>query len=91
MNNRCGCEDGMNCTRTSVCALEAAIEDATNQCEALLEDQLGAYQAVAEAAIVWRNAVASSHHGPVPAGSIKKKLKNLDDEIDVFIEWEQDL
>ena len=26
MNNRCGCEDGGDCTRTSVCQVQSALE-----------------------------------------------------------------
>jgi len=31
---KCGCERGVNCTRTTMCALQSAVEDAT---EPLLE------------------------------------------------------
>jgi hypothetical protein len=30
MNRRCGCEDGGDCTKTSVCAIDTAVEDATD-------------------------------------------------------------
>jgi hypothetical protein len=29
MQIRCGCEDGGNCSKTTECVLEAAVEDAT--------------------------------------------------------------
>ncbi len=32
---RCGCEDGDNCTKTTVCAVENAVEDADTQSEDL--------------------------------------------------------
>ena len=37
MNRRCGCENGGDCTKTTVCAIESAVEDATESLQAEVE------------------------------------------------------
>lgn len=34
---RCGCEDGRDCTKISVCALEAALEDQRSEIEIFID------------------------------------------------------
>ena len=91
---RCGCEDGYDCTRTSVCAVESAVEDAT------IELQQEVYNLMAERDIYWNVYQAalnrSSTHAmsvccPMKSGQIKKADAALEEAIDLAVEWENDL
>ena len=79
MKRVCGCERGGDFTKTSVCAIETAVEDA-----------VGYYQAVADAAVVYIHNVEAGHHGP-NQDRTRKALKNLHEEVAAFEQWEKDL
>ena len=62
----CGCEQGGDCTRTSVCQIGAALEDQQQKMEDL--------QAVVDAAVEYVDMVRETHHIPVSA-EIKIKVR----------------
>ena len=51
---RCGCEVGGDCTKTTVCAIESAVEDAIEQ-----------LTPVVEAACAFVDLQQAAHHGPI--------------------------
>ena len=51
---RCGCEGGGDCTKTTVCAVESAVEDAIEQ-----------LTPVVEAACAFVDLQQAAHHGPI--------------------------
>jgi hypothetical protein len=76
----CKCEVDDHCTKTTMCAVETYVEDATYQ-----------LQAVVDAAVLYIHGIEEGHHGPLPAGTIRRRLKNLHEEVAAFDEWEQDV
>jgi len=77
---RCGCEDGYDCTKTTVCAIQSAIEDK--------EAEIDALRPVAEAAVEWCQAVQFAHHNPTKKGYLKAVLARLNTEVEEFTVWE---
>ena len=71
---RCGCEDGDNCTKTTVCAIESAVDDAT--AELML---------VVEAAIAFVEAENMDPLGPYVAQR-RRTLNALHDEVGKYLE-----
>ena len=76
----CGCEEGRDCTKTTWCAIQTALEDQQYYIDTLI--------AVVEAAEHYVHMLEMAHHGP--AGEQKKKAhKNLIDEVKAY--WENQL
>lgn len=63
---RCGCEDGDKCTGSTVCAVESAVEDATENMQQVVDD-----------AVAYVEAIMEAHHIPVPKDHVATKLRDL--------------
>ena len=70
----CGCEEDQACTRTTLCALESAVEDATES-----------LQLVVDAAIAFVEAENMDALGPYVAQR-RRTLHTLHDEVGKYLE-----
>ena len=57
----CGCYYGGDCTKTTVCAVEAAVEDK----EETLQQYLDEIMPIVEAACAFVDLQQAAHHGPI--------------------------
>ena len=49
-------------------------------------EQIDQLQAVVDAAVIYIHSINEGHHGPLPAGTTAKRLKNLHEEVAAFEE-----
>lgn len=75
--NRCACEDGWKCTGSTVCAVESAVQDATESMQQVVDD-----------AVAYVEAIRESHHIPVPKDHVKTKLRDLSRAVSEYQELE---
>ena len=80
MRKQCRCELGGDCDKTTVCALNNAVEE----CEEHL-------QAVTDAAIVYVHNLLAEHHGQGKPHHLKNARKNLIEEVEAYEMWEKNL
>ncbi len=76
---RCGCEDGDACTKTTVCSLESAVQDATD-----MKDE------IIQAAKEWVDLELSSGV-PIKQGTRRVVEMALIEAVSNYDEWEQNL
>lgn len=80
MRPPCNCYYGYDCTKTTVCAVESAVEDATEQ-----------MQGVTEAATTYVHHLIAEHHGQGRPHLLKAARKNLIEEVEAYEVWEKGL
>ena len=76
--NPCGCYHGERCTKTTVCAIESAVEDAT----AMKDEVIEAVKAFIE---------VSFTPCPIPVGEIVRTRDALRVALNDYEEWEKNL
>ena len=74
--NKCGCEYGYDCTKTTVCAVESAVEAATEELRGEINELVGTLS----------NQECDTHFWKSRAENLQAKVKELEARLEATIE-----